>query len=272
MTSADTNASDSSRPLLVADGINVTYGGVRAVADVSLRLEPGVLYGLVGPNGSGKSSLLAAISHSGKLSGGRIVFDGVDCTRMRADQLARRGVARTFQAIRLLPHMTLRENVAIGADVDPGVVRILLHGIRQVAARRADGAARYRADEALERVGLAHLAHRLPGELSYGMQRKVEIARALASRPKLLLLDEPTAGMNEQERTEIAELLAELRGDGLTQLLVEHNLRMMVRVTDHLYVLDYGQIIASAPPREAVAHPEVVRAYLGAAPTTTVDS
>jgi branched-chain amino acid transport system ATP-binding protein len=236
--------------LLRLEDVNVWFGGVRAVDGVSLELEPGRLYGLVGPNGSGKTTLVNAISRLTPLTSGTIWFDGRDVGALPAHAVARAGVARTFQLIRLIPTLTVRENVLLGADIHR------LDGDRRARMETA-------ADEALERLGIARLAHVRPGGLPYGTQRRVEIARALAMEPKLLLLDEPVAGSNRGERDELAAIIAELRDHGLTQLLIEHDLRTMLRICDHLFVMNFGRCVAEGEPKATAALPIVQEAYLG---------
>ncbi|NKQ55800.1 ATP-binding cassette domain-containing protein [Amycolatopsis sp. K13G38] len=229
--------------VLVAEDVAVHYGGIKAVDGIDLTLTPGRICGLLGPNGSGKSTLLAAITRLVPLTRGRLLLDGKEYHRAAPASLAKRGVARTFQTVRLLPDLTVLENVQVGAD---------LHG------RKAGGAA-----EAIERTGIGDVVSAWPGELSYGMARRVEIARALAMRPRLLLLDEPTAGMNQAERKEISALLRDLREEGLAQLLVEHDVQMMVDTCDDLVAMNFGAVVARGTPHEVVQNAAVREAYLG---------
>jgi branched-chain amino acid transport system ATP-binding protein len=233
-------------------GAVVAFGGVRAVDGVDLTVAPGTLCGIVGPNGSGKTTLLNAVSGVQRLTAGRIVLGERDTTDLSAHQVARAGVARTFQSIKLLPTLSVRDNVALGVD---------LHLGGRGRARRE--ATREATDRALARLSLEDLADRSPEELSYGTRRRVEIARAIAPDPSLLLLDEPLAGMTRAERVEIAELIARLRDEGLTQLLIEHDLRTMLAVCDELAVLHHGRLIAVGEPRATAALPEVRDVYLG---------
>src|SRR5690606_34655370 len=242
--------------------IAVHFGGVKAVDGVSFTIEPGCLCGLVGPNGSGKTTLLNAISGLVPLTRGRIVADGETVSGRSVPQIARSGIRRTFQAIRLVPELTVLQNVMLGADDGRRVLDGLL---RPKRAARADRDARDRALQALARVGLEGAGSSRPGELPYGHQRRVEIARALAADPRLLLLDEPVAGMSPAERAEIGELLMSLRESGMTQLLVEHDLRMVTQLTDHLVVVDFGRVIADGEPATTVLDDRVREAYLGRA-------
>jgi ABC-type branched-subunit amino acid transport system ATPase component len=242
------------------EDVRVHFGGVRAVDGVSFEVSAGQLCGLVGPNGSGKTTLLNAISGVGPLTSGRIRIADLDMSGRQPHQVFREGLARTFQAIRLLPSLTVRENVLLGADRAGAAGRMWSPRQRAAWSRRTGEAA----DAAIDRLGLASVAHNLPDGLSYGTQRRVEIARALASGPTVLLLDEPVAGMNRAERDEIAEILASLRAqDGLTQVLIEHDLRMILALCDHLVVLNFGKLIAEGEPTSTASDPAVQEAYLG---------
>jgi branched-chain amino acid transport system ATP-binding protein len=248
-------------PMLELQDVKVWFGGVRAVDGVSMRLEAGRLYGIIGPNGSGKTTLINAISRLTRLTSGTIRFDGEDVSHAPAHHVSRMGMARTFQAIRLLPTLDVRENILLGTDE---LVRADGEGgsWRARARARARRAAQA-ADEAIERLGLQAVAREQPSNLPYGTQRRVEIARAVASGCRLLLLDEPIAGMSREERDEIAEVLRALRGEGLTQVLIEHDLRMVLRTCEHLYVLNLGTNLAEGEPAATVARPAVQEAYLG---------
>lgn len=246
--------------LLELDDVKVWFGGVKAVDGVSLTINEGLIHGVVGPNGSGKTTLINAISRVTHVTAGAISFDGKDVTRARPFEVGRLGLARTFQGIRLVPTLTVLENVMLGVDYR---LRRSDGRLRLAWSRSAQRLIEERAYAALERVGIAHQAKRRPDELSYGSQRRVEIGRGIAGSPRLLLLDEPVAGMNKQERAEIAELLVSLKDDGVTQLLVEHDLRMILDVSDHLFVANFGRLIAEGAPEETASRPEVREAYLG---------
>lgn len=226
---------------------SVHYGGVKALDGVSLELAAGRIFGALGPNGSGKSTLLAAITRLVPLTRGSLHLGTEDISRLRASDLAGRGVARTFQTARLVMNLNVRDNVLMATD--------------RSTQGRSESAAY--AEHCMEIVGVAHHARSYPAELSYGTQRRVEIARALAARPRILLLDEPTAGMNQHERHQISELLQQLRAGGLTQFLVEHDVQMMVDTCDYLFAMNFGKLIAQGVPREVVRHPQVREAYLG---------
>ena len=241
--------------VLEARDVAVHYGGIRAVDGVDLALRPGHILGVLGPNGSGKSTLLAAITRLVPLTRGRLLLDGAEYTGLAPVRLAHRGVARTFQTVRLLPDLSVLENVQLGADVRLG---------RRAALRTLLGrAVAPSVDEAVERTGIGDLLRLRPGELSYGTARRVEIARALAAVPRVLLLDEPTAGMNQPERLEVAALLRRLRDEGLAQLLVEHDVQMMVDTCDRLLAMNQGLPIAEGSPGDVVRDPGVQEAYLG---------
>lgn len=247
-------AGTTTRAVLEARDVAVHYGGVKAVDGLSMSLEAGKISGIIGPNGSGKSTLIAALTLLTPLTRGELVFDGETFHGTKPSEVARRGIARTFQTVRLLPDLTVRENVQLGADVQ---------GVDLTARRLFRRGAAEGATEAMARTGLEGLDDVYPGELSYGTQRRVEIARAIAMRPKLLLLDEPTAGMNQQERSEITALMKELCAEGLTQLLVEHDVQMMLETCDHMIAMNSGRIIAEGAPADVVRTPSVQEAYLG---------
>jgi branched-chain amino acid transport system ATP-binding protein len=235
----------------------VRYGGVVAVDHVSFALSDGSIHGLVGPNGSGKSTLLAAISGVRTADDGSIRLDGVETRKWTPWRLARAGLARTFQGARVVPELTVRENVMLGFDWSRARRSVGIRRRREETARAVD--------DALETCGIGGLHKQVATELSYGTQRLVEIARAIVPGPRLLLLDEPTAGMNESERAEIENVQKVLQQRGVTQVLVEHNMDMVVRMCSHVFVLNSGTLIASGSPSEIVNDPAVQQAYLGKA-------
>lgn len=233
-------------PLLVARDAAVHFGGVKAVDGISFEIRQGSVTGIIGPNGSGKSTLIAALTRLVPLTRGQLLLGDVELHRQRASAIAKHGIARTFQTVRLLPDLTVEGNVRLGAD-----------------AGRDRRTAGDRVARALDVTGLAGIRGTYPSELSYGTQRRVEIARAIAMAPRLLLLDEPTAGMNQKERAEITELMQQLAAEGLTQLLVEHDVQMMLDVCDHLVAMAAGRLITQGRPAEVVRHEGVREAYLG---------
>lgn len=262
MTTHDPAAAEAG-PLLRVEDVHVEFGGVRAVDGASLVVGRGSLLGLIGPNGSGKSTLLNAISRLTDLSSGQLFMDGEDYTRLPAYRATAMGISRTFQTVRLLSTMSVLQNVMIGAATRAVQASAVGNWLLVARNRSGERHAREQAEAALERVGMQDFARSFPQDLPYGRQRKVEIARALASDPKLLLLDEPTAGMSHAERNEVGEVMMELNAAGLTQLLVEHDLAMIHRVCSHAVAVNFGRVIAEGTPHEVASDPQVREAYMG---------
>lgn len=250
-------------PLLSLEGVERRFGGLRAVSNVSFAAETGRITGLIGPNGAGKTTVINLITGLLRLSAGRVVFDGADIGAAPPHAVARAGIARTFQNIRLLPEQSVLDNVAAGFHRhEAGSAMAALFGLSSArAARRRtlDGAA-----ELLSRFGMTSYAAHPAGTLAYGHQRRVEIMRALATGPRLLLLDEPVAGMNDVEAEGLGQVFRRLAEEGMSILLVEHNMRFVCGACDVVHVLDAGSLIASGPPAAVVADPAVIEAYLGA--------
>ncbi|MBY6412643.1 ABC transporter ATP-binding protein [Rhodococcus sp. BP-252] len=253
------DAGETDVVLRISD-VAVHYGGIKAVDGISFDITRGKIFGILGPNGSGKSTLLAAITRLTPLTRGGLTFEGSSFATVPPQKVAKLGIARTFQTVRLLPDLTVRENIALGADLgaETGGLRSLLLDRKGLLKRSGDAV-----EDALERTGLTGMEDIRPGELSYGLQRRVEIARAISMSPRLLLLDEPTAGMNKTERQEVSSLLKKLREEGLTQLLVEHDVQMMVETCDTLIAMNFGVLIAQGRPQAVVREPSVQEAYLG---------
>jgi branched-chain amino acid transport system ATP-binding protein len=244
--------------LLEVRNVSKNFGSLAAVRDVSLTVEKGELRAVIGPNGAGKTTFFNLISGFFPPSAGSIVFDGVNMTRMPAHKRVVLGMARTFQITEIFPELPVAENVRISAEVAAG------YRLRPWLGRAETAAVRAHIDEVLGLTGLAAKGDRLVGELSHGDQRAAEIAMALALKPRLLLLDEPTAGMGDQETYEVTQLVRRLHRDGnLTIVLIEHDMRVVFHLADRITVLDQGRLLAEGRPKEIAANEAVQAAYLG---------
>ncbi len=249
--------------LLEARSVTKQFGGLAAVSNFSVSVNPGELVGLIGPNGAGKTTVFNLITGVYDPTVGEIVFDGKVINPLKPYQVTALGMARTFQNTRLFKNLTALENVKIAGNIrsKAGLGAAICRTPRLL---ENDARLEATALALLEKLRLAHVADLRAGDLAYGLQRRLEIARALATQPKLLLLDEPAAGMNPQEKQELRELIREIRTEfGLTVMLIEHDMKVVMGLCERIYVLDYGQIIAHGTPEQIRSDPKVIAAYLG---------
>ncbi len=252
-------------PSLVLDNVSKRFGGLSAVSGVTMEVPPGRITGLIGPNGAGKTTVVNMITGLLKLTTGTIKLGERDITTAEAHEVALAGVSRTFQNIRLLPEATVLENVVIGFH---GHVKSSLFAqlVGLASSLRETPQLFVRGRQLLERFGMSRFADHPAGSLAYGHQRRVEMMRAVASNPQILLLDEPVAGMNDVEATELGDVFTELAASGIGLLLIEHNIRFVNQLCQQVYVLDSGALIASGTPQQVMHNPAVVAAYLGGKP------
>ncbi len=248
--------------ILAAERLSIAFGGIRAIDQVSLEVQPGIVFSIIGPNGAGKTTLFNLFSGLYRPLEGRVIFDGEDVTGLAPHMLARRGLSRTFQNLQIFYRMTAIENVMVGCHRHEGtnVVADLLH---LPSVSRQNRHTRLAAQSALAQVGLQSDMNRVAGTLPYGALKRLEIARALASQPKVLLLDEPAAGCNPVETKELEGVIRSIVKAGVTVVLVEHDMRLVMNVSDHIHVLANGRSLAEGTVAEVRQNPRVVEAYLG---------
>jgi branched-chain amino acid transport system ATP-binding protein len=249
-------------PLLVLDQVTMNFGGVTALSNVSIRVDEGEIAALIGPNGAGKTTVFNVVTGVFHPTRGHVHFEGRSIVGLKRYEVTKAGIARTFQNIRLFANMTALENVMVGTDArhSTSVPGAILH-LPKYGHEEQEGEARAR--QFLELVGIPHRAEDLAKNLSYGDQRRLEIARALATGPRLLLLDEPAAGFNPAEKRALMALIRKVRDTGYTVLLIEHDMGLVMQVSDRIMVLDFGQLIAEGRPAEVQTNERVIAAYLG---------
>ncbi len=248
--------------LLSVRGLEKHFGGVTAIAGLDFDVEQGAIFSIIGPNGAGKTTLFNLLTSIYTPSAGTVIFDGHDLTRLKPFQIAALGVTRTFQNLQVFLNMTVLENVMVGCHLRSrcGMIEA---AFRLPSVIREEKKVRGMALEALEFCGMADMAERAADTLPYGMLKKLEIARALAARPRMLLMDEPAAGLNDTETVNMSSLIREISASGVTVLLVEHNMGLVMKVSHRVLVLNYGELLSQGTPQEVQCDPKVITAYLG---------
>ena len=249
--------------LLRVENLSIQFGGIKAVSDVSFEVAAGEVFTIIGPNGAGKTTIFNLIGRLYAPTGGRVLFDGVDLTRLAAHQIAGLGIARTFQNIELFEHATVLDNLLIGRHCHrrTGLLADLFF---LPSVHRAERAEREAVERVIDLLDLAHYREARVAGLPYGVRKVVELGRALAMEPKLLLLDEPSSGLNVEETDDMAWWIRDIKDElGITVLMVEHDMNLVARVSDRVLALNYGQVLTSGAPAEVQRHPDVVEAYLG---------
>ena len=259
-------------PLLVVDNVSLSFGGTKALIDVHAQVAQGEILGIIGPNGGGKTSLLNCLNGVARPHAGRITFEGIDLIGRRPDQIIGLGIGRTFQGVSLQPAATVAENILAGRDfkMKYGIVAATLYWGR---AQAEEGRHRERVEEIMEFLQLQPFRNVPAGDLPWGRQKVVEIGRALASDPRLLLLDEPTSGMTRREKEEVASCIVRMKNElGITQVLIEHDAQFVADLCDRIVALDFGRVIATGTPNEVLNDPAVIAAYLGTGGGETADA
>ena len=248
--------------MLKTEKATIKFGGLTAVNEVTMHVKEGQITGLIGPNGAGKTTLFNIVSGVYKPTSGKVIFDGKDITGIQPYKINAMGMSRTYQAINLFKTMTVQENVLVGMHtrLKAGLASSIFRTKKTAAEEKA---AIEKAEELMEFAGLIDHRYDVASSLPYGDQRKTEIIRAMASDPKLILLDEPAAGMNTTEKVELSETIKKIRDRGFTILLVEHDMKLVMGITDYIYVINYGKELAQGKPEEVRNNPAVIEAYLG---------
>lgn len=248
--------------ILTTESLSVTFGGVKALAGVSISVKEGEILSVIGPNGAGKTTFFNAVTGAYTPTGGRVFLSGTEITGRSSDEVARLRLARSFQNLKPFAEMTLLENVLVGREIHMAT-GMLAAVLRLPSFMRDEAAQKQRARDLLAFVGLEKRSDHLARNLTYGERKMLEIARALALEPKVLLLDEPVAGMNPTETGFVMELVQKIRGQGITVVIIEHDMKMVMGISDRIYVLDHGELIAEGLPHEVRANRAVIDAYLG---------
>ncbi|WP_458096745.1 ABC transporter ATP-binding protein [Roseomonas sp. WA12] len=261
-------------PILQAESVSLRFGGIRALTDVSFAVNRGEVFSIIGPNGAGKTSMVNCVSGRYRPTEGRILFDGADITRVRPNKRAALGLGRTFQNLALFGHMSVLDNIMVGRHhlLKSGFLSGMVYWLG--GAQQEELAHRREVEEIIDFLQIQHIRKAQAGTLSYGLRKRVELARAVALRPKLILLDEPMAGMNLEEKEDMARTILDLNEEwGMTILMIEHDMGVVMDISHRVMVLDFGRKLTEGRPDEVMAHPDVRRAYLGeddAAPAETV--
>jgi branched-chain amino acid transport system ATP-binding protein len=250
--------------MLIIEHLSKSFGGVHAVQDVSFTVREGAIHSVIGPNGAGKTTLFNLVSGIYTPTSGKILFNGENVAGMPPDALARRGLSRTFQNLQVCMNMTAIDNVMVGSHLRLNQ-NLFASMLRLPAVRRQDAECREEAARLMNFVGVGKYVDADASQMPYGALKRLEIARALAASPKILLLDEPAAGLNHTETGEIEDLIRKVAQSGVTVLLVEHDMKLVMNLSDHILVLDYGKTLAEGTAAEVRANPDVIAAYLGAA-------